>query len=318
MSILTKTDRQFDVLFSDVLAEFIMDREAMGCRPRTIAWYQKNMDRFSAFLVANNIVAASVALSEQTIVGFLAYLQKQPPKNKHGEALLGRPLLSDRYIHGFARNLRTVARYAAQQHYIEKVPRIPMPKIQKKKLPVLEVEDAQKLLNTCSLTRDLLLVSLTIASGLRLGELTSLRWEDVDLRHGVIQVMEGKGGKYRAVVVDKDTLRLLIKYSIETRRFESDRIFLTNEGTPLTVLGIRSIFVRLSKKSGISFSAHALRRTFAKLAVKNGLDIVWIQQLMGHANIETTRDYIQGLDLSDLQKAYHDHAPLTGLLRIKK
>jgi integrase/recombinase XerD len=83
-------------------------------------------------------------------------------------------------------------------------------------------------------------------------------------------------------------------------------------------MGIRSIFVRLAEKSGIHFSAHALRRTFAKMAIKNEMDIIWLQTLMGHTNLETTRDYVQGLDNEDVEKVYQEHAPLKGMIRGNK
>ena len=60
------------------------------------------------------------------------------------------------------------------------------------------------------------------------------------------------------------------------------------------------------------------QKTFAKLAVKNGMDIVWLQHLMGHANLETTRDYVQGLDIEDVDKAYQEHAPLKGIIEKRR
>ncbi len=62
-------------------------------------------------------------------------------------------------------------------------------------------------------------------------------------------------------------------------------------------------------------TAHSLRRTFARLAVKNGMDIVWLQHLLGHENIETTKDYVGELDVDDVAKFYEVHAPLKDIKR---
>ena len=72
-------------------------------------------------------------------------------------------------------------------------------------------------------------------------------------------------------------------------------------------MGIRSVLVRLKEESGIEFSAHALRRSFAMLSIKAGMNLIYIQSLMGHSNIETTRNYIQKLDNSEVLNAQTIH-----------
>lgn len=129
-------------------------------------------------------------------------------------------------------------------------------------------------------------------------------------------VLLGKGGKFRVCMVDKGTLRFLIRYHNELRAISEDLVAVsspaiqTDDNMRLKACGLRALIHRISKKSGVKFTAHALRRAFARLSIKNGMDIIWLQFLMGHSNLETTRDYVQDLDVEDVEKFYLDLAPL--------
>jgi integrase/recombinase XerD len=164
-------------------------------------------------------------------------------------------------------------------------------------------------------------LNLAIASGLRLSEIIALDWQHLSLRDGKILVMHGKGDKYRVCMVDKGTLRILIRYHNELKAMNEDFVALdapliqTDEHARLKPYGLRSIMNRLSERSGVKMTAHALRRTFARMAVKNGLDIIWLQHLMGHENIETTRHNVGELDVDDVAKFYEVHAPLRDIRR---
>jgi integrase/recombinase XerD len=203
-----------------------------------------------------------------------------------------------------------------EEHYITAPVQFKMPPIRKTKLLFLDSNDIPKVLDACNSNRDLALITLAIASGLRLSEIISLNWEQISLSEGKITVIQGKGNKYRVCMVDKGTLRVLIRYQNELRAISDDFVSIsspliqTDENTRLKAGGLRSLIDRISKKSGVKFTTHALRRTFARLSIKNGMDIIWLQFLMGHSNLETTRDYIQDLDIEDVKKFYHDSAPL--------
>ncbi len=196
-----------------------------------------------------------------------------------------------------------------------------MPPIRKHKLLYVDANDIPKVLDACYSMRDLALLNLAIASGLRLSEIIALNWEHISLKDGKITVLHGKGDKYRIGMVDKGTLRILIRYHNELKALSDDYVapdaplIQTDEHARMKPYGLRSIMNRLSERSGVKMTAHALRRTFARLAVKNGLDIVWLQNLMGHENIETTRHYVGELDVDDVAKFYEVHAPLRDIKR---
>jgi integrase/recombinase XerD len=143
--------------------------------------------------------------------------------------------------------------------------------------------------------RNLALVDLLFATGLRVGEVSSLNVQDYFMRESVYRV-KGKGGRDRlAVVVDEETVRVQRKYlearaQIETR---SPALFLNSSGMRLTTQGIANVIARLREAAGIKrhVTPHMLRHTVATLLLRNGVDIRVVQEFLGHASIATTQRY---------------------------
>jgi site-specific recombinase XerD len=143
--------------------------------------------------------------------------------------------------------------------------------------------------------RNLALVDLLFATGLRVGEVSSLNVQDFFVRESVFRV-KGKGGRDRlAIVVDEETVRLQRKYleartQIETR---SPALFLNSSGMRLTTQGIANVIAQLREEAGIErhVTPHMLRHTVATLLLRNGVDIRIVQEFLGHASIATTQRY---------------------------
>ena len=143
--------------------------------------------------------------------------------------------------------------------------------------------------------RNLALVDLLFATGLRVGEVSALNVQDFFMREAVYRV-KGKGGRDRlAVVVDEETVRVQRKYlevrtQIETR---SPALFLNSSGMRLTTQGIANVIARLREEAGIErhVTPHMLRHTVATLLLRNGVDIRVVQEFLGHASIATTQRY---------------------------
>lgn len=309
----TRTSLELLFTIRDVHQDFMVSREAIGVSKKTYKTYEWSLQKFYSWLEGQGIYSAKDALTIRNISGFLAYLRGQTTKT-------GKPF-SDRYIHIFARTIKTLSRFAYEEKYIPELPRFKMPPIRKNRLLYLDANDIPKVLDACLSTRDLALLNLAIASGLRLSEIIALNWGDISLKDGKVNVLQGKGKKYRVCMVDKGTLRILIRYHNELRVLSQDfvtpdaPVIQTDEHTRLTQFGLRAIMDRLFARSGVKMTAHSLRRTFARLAVKNGMDIVWLQHLLGHESIETTKDYVGELDVEDVAKFYEVHAPLRDIKR---
>jgi integrase/recombinase XerD len=143
--------------------------------------------------------------------------------------------------------------------------------------------------------RNLALVDLLFATGLRVGEVSALNVQDFFVREAVFRV-KGKGGRNRlALVVDEETVRVQRKYLEARARIEtrSPALFLNSSGMRLTTQGIANVIARLREEAGIErhVTPHMLRHTVATLLLRNGVDIRIVQEFLGHASIATTQRY---------------------------
>jgi integrase/recombinase XerD len=124
-------------------------------------------------------------------------------------------------------------------------------------------------------------------------------------------VKQGKGKKDRSSVIGATTRRALLAY----RRTLADRegaVFQTDEGTRLTGNGLMMMFRRLSKKTGIHITAHSLRRTFAILSLRAGMNALHLQNLGGWTSLDMVQHYAQMVD-EDLLQAHAAHSPVDNL-----
>ena len=143
--------------------------------------------------------------------------------------------------------------------------------------------------------RNLALVDLLFATGMRVGEVSALNLHDFAIAEAVVRV-KGKGGRDRlAFIVDEQSLRIQ-KRHLELRSHlasESEALFLNATGGRLSTQGIANIISQFRKDAGIErhVTPHMLRHTVATLLLRNGVDIRVVQEFLGHASIATTQRY---------------------------
>jgi integrase/recombinase XerD len=143
--------------------------------------------------------------------------------------------------------------------------------------------------------RDLALVDLLFATGMRVGEASSLDVRDYFTREAVFRV-QGKGGRDRlAFVVDEQTVQIQ-RAHMETRSHigtDSPALFVNASGGRLSTQGMTNVIARLRREARIRrhITPHMLRHTVATLLLRNGVDIRLVQEFLGHASIATTQRY---------------------------
>lgn len=293
----------------DALDIFLISREAMFVTNETYKYYKRNLNRFLEWLKSCDIHYMH-EITANTVRIYLSILKKQKNKNSPERTL------SDSYIHSFARCIRTFLRFSHAEGMMETLVVFDMPKIAKKKLRSLNEDEIALVFKHCYSLRDRCIVTLVVDTGLRLTEVCNLNWGDVDLIRGTLDVLKGKGQKYRLVACGTKTKKILKQYKMRYGKnaTPSSPLFLTKGyDTRLEPRGLQAVIKRISVASGVEFSAHALRRTFAKFALKAGMDLIYIQRMMGHEDIETTRRYIQDLDDSDVILAAKQYSPMDWL-----
>jgi integrase/recombinase XerD len=143
--------------------------------------------------------------------------------------------------------------------------------------------------------RNLALIDLLFATGIRVGEASTLNIEDYTAAESVFKI-RGKGGRYRlAFVVDDQTIRIQREH-LEARSrcvTQSTALFLNASNDRLSTQGMANIVSQFRRDAGIkrNVTPHMLRHTVATLLLRNGVDIRVVQEFLGHASIATTQRY---------------------------
>ena len=208
--------------------------------------------------------------------------------------------------------LKSFYSWAVRRNHVPSSPAAPIPPIKRERplpralprwqiraliermdaMPV-ELDEAQVI----DWQRNRLIVLVFLYTGMRLSEVASLRWEDIDLDAGTMRVL-GKGNKERIIPIHPLLFQELIKVADTT-----GPLFFSRRGGALTNEGISEMFRRWVKQElNINCTAHQLRHTFATELRRRRADLREIQTLLGHANLNTTEIYT-AVYTDDLQEA---------------
>jgi len=182
-----------------------------------------------------------------------------------------------------------------------------------KKLPIyLNERETETLLNFKTDPLKSAMINVLVYSGIRVSELCSLDLDDIDLEEGVLHVRGGKGDKDRIVLIAEPCIASLRTYlSIRNREKSASRaLFISHKKGRFSPVSVERIIKNQAKLAGINkkVTPHVLRHTFATSVLRNGGDIRFIQQLLGHSSIATTEIYTH-IDEDALREMYNKHVP---------
>ena len=171
-----------------------------------------------------------------------------------------------------------------------------------KKLPrFFEYNELEELFNVCDLStslgqRDRLILEMLYATGVRVGELVSIKVKDIDRSSRSILIL-GKGNKERYVTYGdycSDILDLYLNDAYNKLNIKnSEYLFLNNNGGELTDRGVRYILDQVIKKTSLkkNISPHMIRHSFETHLLNEGADLLSVQKLLGHESIKATQIY---------------------------
>jgi len=163
-----------------------------------------------------------------------------------------------------------------------------------RKLPtVFSRQELKRLFKTPQRLKQRVILSLIYSAGLRVSEVCALKITDIDSDRMQIKIRWSKGNKDRYVILSDKILIGLRKYV----KSNKPRVYLFNgkeKGKPLGHSAVQQTFRLAMKKANINkeASVHTLRHTYATHLLEEGVDIVTIKELLGHATIETTMMYL--------------------------
>jgi len=169
-----------------------------------------------------------------------------------------------------------------------------LPEIDKDvKLPVvLNGAEIKALLKVCKLLKHRLIIGLCYGCGLRCSEVRNLRVTDTDIVRGMLHVKQGKGSKDRCLPLGKMLCRGIAQYiSAEHPR---DYLFEGVDSHAMSQRGTQWVVGEAVKRAGLrkEIHTHTLRHSYATHLLEQGVNILTIKELLGHAHIETTMVYL--------------------------
>ena len=169
--------------------------------------------------------------------------------------------------------------------------RIRYPKKENKLPEILLKEEIKKMIKKTSNLQHKLVLIMLYSSGLRLFELINLKWTNIDYKRNVVIVKQGKGKKDRLTLLSKTAKKYLKEhYNVRTNEIY---VFWSLRNKKYSRMSIQKIVKNAGKRINLkkNIRPHILRHSFATHLLESGIDIRYIQKLLGHNNIETTTIY---------------------------
>jgi len=173
------------------------------------------------------------------------------------------------------------------------------PKLGKRLPSFLYPAEVIKLLNAVNLKlkngpRDLAILELIYASGMRVGEVAKIKIDDIDLENGEILV-HGKGDKERVALIGSHSISTIRDYIEDRKRISGSEkiLFIGRTGSRLTSRSMERMVRKYARKAGLAkrVTPHTLRHSFATHLLEGGADLKVVQELLGHSSLSTTQIY---------------------------
>lgn len=219
-------------------------------------------------------------------------------------------------------SLKSFFNYLVDESIIKVSPMEEVSSLKKaKKLPkYLSISEVNKLLNIPLNSefdyRNKAMLELMYATGLRVSELVSIEYSNIDFENSIIRI-NGKGKKERIIPLGEVASYYSKVYLNDYRskllkRNTYNQVFLNNHGKPITRQGFNYILENIRELTGIEkeITPHVLRHSFATHLLEGGADIRSIQEMLGHENISTTNIYTEVVNdvLRSNYEMYHNRS----------
>jgi site-specific recombinase XerD len=323
--------RRANTSLERAIEDYLADQEGGNHSHKTLEWHRTALGLLKSFLREERTLALVGEIDAPDINAWFVYLRKTP--GGHGK------IRSERTIQTYARSARAFFHWLVRCEIIDRNPfdRVTFPKVGKPLIRPIEPEEFERLLLACTppgevgpladraAARNRAILWLLYDTGIRLSELLGLKLADFDRKHGML-IVKGKGSKERRVALGHNCLRNLLYYLDRHRPDEEElaawgnadeeHIFLSETRLPLTKNGLTMLFKRIKERAGITdkrISPHIFRHSFAIRYLVLGNDPFSLQELLGHEDMTTVKNYMHMNDetIQSQKRKYSpgDHLP---------
>jgi site-specific recombinase XerD len=325
------TKNRKKVTLERAIQDYLDDHEGGNHSAKTIEWHETALGLLRGYLEHERAITLVSLVDAPAISAWFASMRKTP--GARGK------VRSERTIQTYARSARAFFHWLVRQKLIADNPfdQVVFPKVGRPLIQTITDEEFEMLLLACAppneegrfaeraAVRNRAILWLFYDTGIRVSELTNLRLGDLDRKKGVITV-KGKGSKERRIALGQNCLRNVLQYVDRHRPDEKeleewgslgeDHLFLAETRRPLTKNGMTLLFARLKKRAGITgkrISPHIFRHTFAIRYLILGNDPFSLQELLGHEDMTTVKNYMHMNDetIQEQKRKYSpgDHLP---------
>lgn len=280
-----------------------------GLSKNTIEAYMTDLQKFSTYVARHNLSYRDISYIH--LQDFLSSLYNQN--------------ISPRSVARILSGVKSFFKFMLLDQYIDHDPSelLDAPKIGYKLPQVLSVEEIDRILSVIDVStvegsRNYAIIETLYSCGLRISELTSLKFSNLYFDEGFIRV-EGKGSKQRLVPISETAIQKIKNYLqhrqlINIRRGSEDVLFVSTHGRSAGSMLSRSMIFQFIKEyaelAGIKkeISPHTFRHSFATHLLERGANIRVIQEMLGHEKITTTEIYTH-IDRNFLRQEIIEHHP---------
>ena len=271
---------RYEVPGEEHVLSYLQHKYRRNCRPKTICSTASSLTLILLFVKQRGKEYLEL-LVRQDVEAFVEHEQDRGIKPKT--------------IHFRLQNLYAFFRYLIKENVIgaellERKIRLRVPQSLPK---AICAPDILRLLSVVTHTRDRAMILTLLRTGMRIGELLSLRVNDVDLAERTVKIYQGEKNSIGRVVYLGDDACAALRLWLQERDPCKSYLFYGRRG-PLGYTASRDRFIKYLKKSGLSekgYTLHCLRHTFATDLLNAGMRLECLQQLLGHSKIEVTRIY---------------------------
>lgn len=309
-----------------LIDRFIASRARLS--PRTVEYYQMCLSGLEYFATREGWPAVA-EISRHHIRDFIDYVASEPHRWAGDGRRCTHRTASTSTVHHYGKVVKTFFNWALDEEHLENNPtqrlRLSPPRYQEV-APYCD-EEVTALLGVCEHDiahgdrylglRNKAILSVFIDTGLRLSELAGMRLSELDPNLQQVRVM-GKGSKLRVVPINGEARKTLKRYLTQARPpGGGDSVWLTDHGTPLVALAIKTMIDRLKRRAAVGSGggAHRFRHYFATRYLEGGGDLNSLRLLLGHATLYMVLRYTRFVNV---QKAINEHAQFSPLDRLTR
>lgn len=276
-----------------------------GLSKNTIEAYLADLEKLTAFIEAAGLSVQQITYNN--LETFVAELHDQK--------------IAPRSVARIISGVKSFFRFLLLDKYIESDPSelLEVPKIGLKLPVVLSLEEIDAILGVIDVstpegTRNYAIIETLYSCGLRISELTNLKFSNLYFSEGFIRV-EGKGSKQRLVPISGTAIQKINNYlsyrkQLKIQKGQEDIVFLSSRGKAISRIMVFHFIKEYALAAGIKkeVSPHTFRHSFATHLLEHGANIRVIQEMLGHEKITTTEIYTH-IDRDFLRQEIIEHHP---------